>query len=62
MSSTNAIPIEAWNGVLFDKFCRFRHVLTHGLSSHSDEVLRRRAFASGGRILDLDADLEIQPG
>ena len=53
MSSSNAIPIEAWNSVLFDKFCRFRHALTHGLSAHSDEVLRRGHFASGGRILDV---------
>lgn len=53
MSNSNAIPIEAWNGVLFDKFRHFRHVLTYGLSAHSDEVLRRRPFASGGRILDV---------
>lgn len=53
MSNSNAIPIEAWNSVLFDKFCRFRHVLTHGLSAHSDQVLRRQPFASGGRVLDV---------
>jgi ubiquinone/menaquinone biosynthesis C-methylase UbiE len=53
MSNSNAIPIEAWNSVLFEKFCRFRHVLTWGLSAHSDEVLRRRPFISGGRILDV---------
>ena len=53
MSDSNVIPIEAWNSVLFDKFCRFRYVLTHGLSAHSDEVLRRRPYASGGRILDV---------
>lgn len=53
MSNSNTIPIEAWNSVLFDKFCRFRHVLTHGLSAHSDEMLRRQPFASGGRILDV---------
>ena len=41
MSSTeNAIPIEAWNTVLFDKFCRFRNVLTHGLSDHSEEFFK----------------------
>ena len=40
MSSTeNTIPIEAWNTVLFDKFCRFRNVLTHGLSDHSDRII-----------------------
>ena len=32
----NAIAIEAWNTVLFEKFCRFRYVLTDGLSVHSD--------------------------
>ena len=53
MSDSNAIPIEAWNSVLFEKFCRFRNVLTHGLSAHSDELLRRRPYASGGRILDI---------
>ncbi len=53
MSDSNAIPIEAWNSVLFDKFCRFRYVLTDGLSAHSDEVLRRRPYASGGRVLDV---------
>ena len=26
----NVIAIEAWNTVLFDKFCRFRYVLTEG--------------------------------
>lgn len=53
MTNSNTIPIEAWNSVLFDKFCRFRHVLTHGLSAHSNEVLRQRPYASGGRILDV---------
>jgi ubiquinone/menaquinone biosynthesis C-methylase UbiE len=49
----NAIPIEAWNTILFEKYCRFRHVLTHGLSGHSDELLRRRPFATGARVLDI---------
>jgi ubiquinone/menaquinone biosynthesis C-methylase UbiE len=49
----NAIPIEAWNTVLYEKFCRFRYILTTGLSDHSDEVLRRRPFAAGSRVLDI---------
>lgn len=54
MSSTeNAIPIEAWNTVLFDKFCRFRNVLTHGLSDHSTEYFKRNAYPAGSRILDV---------
>ena len=50
---SNTIPIEAWNTILFDKFCRFRHVLTYGLSDHSDELLRRRPYPSGARVIDI---------
>lgn len=49
----NTIPIEAWNTVLFEKFSRFRHVLTAGLSGHSDELLRRQPYAAGARVLDV---------
>jgi ubiquinone/menaquinone biosynthesis C-methylase UbiE len=49
----NAIAIEAWNTVLFEKFCRFRYALTDGLSGHSDELFRRRPFPAGARVLDV---------
>ena len=49
----NTIPIEAWNTVLFDKFCRFRWVLNQGLSDHSDEIFRRRPYPVGARVLDV---------
>jgi len=49
----NGIPIEAWNTILYDKFCRFRYVLTDGLSGHSEELLRRRPYAPGARVLDV---------
>ena len=49
----NAIVIEAWNRVLFDKFVRFRHILIAGLSAHSEEVLSRRPFPPGARVLDV---------
>lgn len=52
-ASDNAIPIEAWNTVLYEKFCRFRYVLTKGLSDHSDEVFRRHAYPAGARVLDV---------
>jgi len=51
--TSNTIPIEAWNTILFEKFCRFRFVLTHGLSDHSDELLRRRPYPRGARVLDV---------
>jgi ubiquinone/menaquinone biosynthesis C-methylase UbiE len=49
--SDNTIPIEAWNTILFEKFCRFRFVLTQGLSDHSTELLRRRPYLPGTRVL-----------
>jgi ubiquinone/menaquinone biosynthesis C-methylase UbiE len=49
----NTIPIEAWNSVLFEKFCRFRYVLTQGLSGHSDEMFRRKPYPKGARVLDV---------
>jgi ubiquinone/menaquinone biosynthesis C-methylase UbiE len=52
-STDNAIPIEAWNTVLFEKFCRFRKVLTEGLSDHSDELFRRRPYQVGAQVLDV---------
>jgi ubiquinone/menaquinone biosynthesis C-methylase UbiE len=54
MSNTdNSIPIEAWNTVLFEKFCRFRHIISQGLSGHSDELFRRKPYPAGARVLDV---------
>ena len=49
----NTIPIAAWNTVLFEKFNRFRYVLTQGLSGHSDELFRRKPYPAGARVLDV---------
>jgi hypothetical protein len=27
MAAANSVIFEAWNTILFDKFCRFRHLL-----------------------------------
>ena len=53
MSGDNDIVIEAWNTVLFDKFTRFKHLLIDGLAAHSNEVLTRRNFPEGSRVLDV---------
>ena len=53
MAGENDIVIEAWNTVLFDKFCRFKHLLIDGLSAHSNEVLGRRNYPEGARVLDV---------
>jgi ubiquinone/menaquinone biosynthesis C-methylase UbiE len=49
----NAIVVDAWNSVLFEKFCRFRHILTQGLSGHSEALWSRRPIAPGARVLDV---------
>ena len=43
----------AWNGVLFDKFVRFRDVLTNGFTLHSDAALKRHPPTKGARVLDV---------
>jgi ubiquinone/menaquinone biosynthesis C-methylase UbiE len=49
----NSIPIEAWNTILYQKFVRFRYVLTLGLQDHSDELFRRRPYPPGAQVLDV---------
>jgi ubiquinone/menaquinone biosynthesis C-methylase UbiE len=53
VASANTEAVEAWNGVLFDRFARFRHILTAGLGAHSDEALRVHPPEPGDRVLDL---------
>jgi len=53
MKDENAIVIEAWNTVLFEKFCRFRHLMTVGLSGHSDVLFQHHPVAAGARVLDV---------
>jgi len=53
MSSENAIIIEAWNTVLFDKFSRFKHLLVEGLSGHSDAFFSKVSYSEKARLLDV---------
>jgi len=52
-SENNDVVVRAWNGVLFDKFVRFKHLLVAGLAAHSEEVLSRGLFRKGDRVLDV---------
>jgi SAM-dependent methyltransferase len=51
--SANDEAIEAWNGVLFEKFRRYRHLLTDGLAGHGDALLAAHPPPEGGRVIDL---------
>jgi ubiquinone/menaquinone biosynthesis C-methylase UbiE len=53
MDEGNRTIVEAWNTVLFDKFCRFRHLLVDGLSQHSDAAFERCGYREGERVLDV---------
>ncbi len=49
----NAEAINAWDGPLFDRFVRFREVLTNGLAAHGEEALRLVPPKRGQRVLDI---------
>jgi len=53
MDDSNRIIVEAWNTVLYDKFCRFKHLLVNGLSQHSDVAFERCHHPVGARVLDV---------
>jgi ubiquinone/menaquinone biosynthesis C-methylase UbiE len=58
MSSTLPTPsneeaIDAWNGVLFDRFVKFRDVLTTGLGAHGECALALHPPRPGERVLDI---------
>ncbi|HTQ05203.1 MAG TPA: class I SAM-dependent methyltransferase [Polyangiaceae bacterium] len=64
MTDANAEAIEAWDGVLFDKFTRFRDILTTGLGFHGTVALDRHPPLEGARVLDIgcgfgDATVEL---
>jgi ubiquinone/menaquinone biosynthesis C-methylase UbiE len=49
----NAEAIEAWDGPLYDRFVRFRHIVTTGLGAHGEEALRMVPPQPGQRVLDI---------
>jgi ubiquinone/menaquinone biosynthesis C-methylase UbiE len=52
-AGSNDEATAAWNGVLFDKFVRFRSILTTGFTRHSDAALSCLSVAPGARALDV---------
>jgi ubiquinone/menaquinone biosynthesis C-methylase UbiE len=52
-NENNDEATAAWNGVLFDKFLRFRDVLTAGFTVHSDAALERHPPSRGANVLDV---------
>jgi SAM-dependent methyltransferase len=52
-ASVNAEAIEAWDGPLFDRFVRFRHIVTTGLGAHGDRALALFPPMPGQKVLDV---------
>ncbi len=44
---------EAWDGVLFDRFLEFRHLVLEGLAPHGEAALRIAPPKTGDRVLDI---------
>src|SRR5215212_9584849 len=49
----NEEAVEAWNGVLFDRFLQYRHIFTTGLGRHGDAAMALYPPPEGGRVLDI---------
>ena len=52
-TGANAEAIQAWDGPLYDRFVRFRHIVTAGLGAHGDAALRLVRPQDGQRVLDI---------
>jgi SAM-dependent methyltransferase len=53
IASANEEAIEAWNGVLFDRFLKFRHLVTESPAQHGEVAFRAHPPQRGDRALDL---------
>jgi 2-polyprenyl-3-methyl-5-hydroxy-6-metoxy-1,4-benzoquinol methylase len=53
IAPTNEEAAEAWNGVLFDRFVQYRHLVAGGLGAHGEEALLGGPPAAGDRVLDI---------
>jgi SAM-dependent methyltransferase len=51
--NVNAEAIEAWDGPLYDRFVRFRHIVTTGLGAHGAAALQLFPPQPGWRVLDI---------
>jgi ubiquinone/menaquinone biosynthesis C-methylase UbiE len=52
-TSVNAEAIEAWDGPLYDRFLKFRHIVTTGLGAHGDRALALFPPMPGQKVLDI---------
>ena len=49
----NAIIIEAWDGILFEKFSRFKYIFINGLAAHGTTAIERIKPQKGETVIDI---------
>ena len=52
-AGANAEAIQAWDGPLFDRFVRFREIVTTGLGAHGEAALELMPPQPGQHVLDI---------
>ena len=53
IEEANSEAIEAWDGPLFDRFVKYRHIVVAGLKQFGDEAMRLHRPPAGARVLDI---------
>jgi SAM-dependent methyltransferase len=53
VAAENAEALDAWNGVLFDRFVHYRDLIITGIAAHGDEAIRAYPPEPGDRVLDI---------
>ncbi len=53
VTAANDEAIRAWDGPLYDRFVRFREIVTAGLGAHGEQALRLHPLMPGQRVLDI---------
>jgi len=53
VAATNKEAAAAWSGPLFDRFVKYRDLVTEGLGAHGEEALTVHPPSPGDRVLDL---------
>ncbi len=53
VDAANAEATEAWSGPLFERFVRYREIVTDGLGAHGEAAIAAHPPRVGDRVLDL---------
>lgn len=53
LAGVNEEAIQAWDGPLYERFVRYRHLLTTGLGAHGEQAMLTAKPLAGERVLDV---------